>query len=161
MIQKVVIGIIAGTLIGMFITSFFLPAGTPVLEIFYTKITATSMATGFFCAIYAYFSKSKLHFKAKHHKRDDSVISENTNMMNENSTNDMLTRALNLTSKKGFLSSSERLRLRFRSTTLNNIACFQGATSFCFIFLLVLQFSDDQTFFQCAEIGIDPCQFRN
>ena len=73
------------------------------------------------------FTKSKLHFKAKHHKRDDSVISENTNMMNENSTNDMLTRALNLTSKKGFLSSSERLRLRFRSTTLNNIACFHSA----------------------------------
>ena len=72
-------------------------------------------------------AKSKLHFKAKDHNREDSVISENNNMMNENSTNDMLTRALNLTSKKGFISSSERLRLRFRSTTLNNIACFHSA----------------------------------
>tara|TARA_R110002073_G_scaffold108336_3_gene243387 strand:+ start:60046 stop:60438 length:393 start_codon:yes stop_codon:yes gene_type:complete len=60
MIQKITIGIVAGTLIGMFITSFFLPSGTPIVEIFYTKITASSILTGIFCSIYAYFSKSKL-----------------------------------------------------------------------------------------------------
>ena len=60
MIQKFVIGIIAGAIIGLFMTSFFLPAGTPVQELFWTKITATSMVTGFFCSIYAYLSKSKL-----------------------------------------------------------------------------------------------------
>jgi len=60
MIQKVLIGILAGTLIGMFISSFFLPKGTPIVEIFYTKITATSIVTGLFCSMYAYFSKSKL-----------------------------------------------------------------------------------------------------
>ena len=60
MIQKIVIGIVAGTLIGMFITSFFMLSGTPIIEIFFTKITATAIVTGFFCAIYAHFSKSKL-----------------------------------------------------------------------------------------------------
>ena len=60
MIQKAAIGIFLGTLIGLFTTSFFLPPGTPFIEIFWTKITATSMVTGFFCGIYAYMSKSKL-----------------------------------------------------------------------------------------------------
>ena len=59
MIQKIAIGVFTGTIIGLFMTSFFLGPGTPLQELFLTKITATSMVTGFFCAIYAYFSKSK------------------------------------------------------------------------------------------------------
>ena len=59
MIQKIAIGVFTGTIIGLFMTSFFLGPGTPLKELFLTKITATSMVTGFFCAIYAYFSKSK------------------------------------------------------------------------------------------------------
>ena len=60
MIQKICIGIIVGTLIGLFTTSFFLPKGTPIAEIFWTKITATSIITGVFCGMYASLSKSKL-----------------------------------------------------------------------------------------------------
>ncbi|MFY0630305.1 MAG: hypothetical protein JXR05_07975 [Flavobacteriaceae bacterium] len=60
MFQKILIGIVAGTVIGLFMTSFFLPASTPLKELFWTKITATAMITGFFCSIYAYLSKSKL-----------------------------------------------------------------------------------------------------
>lgn len=60
MIQKILTGIILGTLIGLFTTSFFLPKGTPIVEIFWTKITATSIVTGIACGIYAYLSKSKL-----------------------------------------------------------------------------------------------------
>lgn len=60
MIQKIFTGIFAGAVIGIFMTSFFLGVGTPLKELFLTKITATSMITGLFCGIYAYFSKSKL-----------------------------------------------------------------------------------------------------
>ncbi len=60
MIQKTLIGIILGGLIGLFTTSFFLPPVTELFEIFWTKITATSIITGMFCGIYAYLSKSKL-----------------------------------------------------------------------------------------------------
>jgi peptidoglycan/LPS O-acetylase OafA/YrhL len=60
MAQKIVIGILAGAVIGLFMTSFFLGPGTPLKELFLTKITATSMITGVFCAIYAHLSKSKL-----------------------------------------------------------------------------------------------------
>lgn len=60
MIQKISIGIIVGTLIGLFTTSFFLPSGTPIIEIFWTKITATSIITGIFSGMYAHLSKSKL-----------------------------------------------------------------------------------------------------
>ena len=60
MIQKILIGIITGALIGVFITSFFLPINTPFKELFLTKITATSIITGVFTGIYAYLSKSKL-----------------------------------------------------------------------------------------------------
>ncbi|MFD2568504.1 hypothetical protein [Pseudotenacibaculum haliotis] len=60
MIQKITIGVIVGAIIGLFMTSFFLPQETPIKELFLTKITATSMVTGLFCSIYAYFSKSKL-----------------------------------------------------------------------------------------------------
>ena len=59
MIQKIGIGVLAGAVIGLFMTSFFLPAETPLRALFFTKITATSMVTGFLCAIYAHFSKSK------------------------------------------------------------------------------------------------------
>jgi hypothetical protein len=60
MIQKIGIGIVVGTFIGLFTTSFFLPQETPVLEVFWAKITATSIVTGFFCGLYAHLSKSKL-----------------------------------------------------------------------------------------------------
>ena len=60
MIKKVLLGIVLGTLIGLFITSFFLPNNTPIFEIFWSKITATSIVTGVFCGMYASLSKSKL-----------------------------------------------------------------------------------------------------
>ncbi len=59
MIQKLGIGILTGAIIGLFITSFFLGPETPIKELFWTKITATSMITGLFCGIYGYFSRSK------------------------------------------------------------------------------------------------------
>lgn len=58
-IKKITIGIIAGTFIGMFMASYFLPSNTPMIEIFYTKITATAIITGLLCSVYAYFSRSK------------------------------------------------------------------------------------------------------
>lgn len=60
MIQKIFIGIIVGALIGLFTTSFFLPKGIHLFALFWTKITATSIVTGFFCGIYGHLSKSKL-----------------------------------------------------------------------------------------------------
>lgn len=60
MLQKIAIGIVTGAAIGIFMTSFFLPVSTPLIDIFLTKITATSMITGLFCGVYAYYSKSKL-----------------------------------------------------------------------------------------------------
>jgi peptidoglycan/LPS O-acetylase OafA/YrhL len=60
MIQKIIIGVVAGAIIGLFMTSFFLPQDATFKELFLTKITATSMITGFLCAIYAHLSKSKL-----------------------------------------------------------------------------------------------------
>jgi hypothetical protein len=60
MIQKVIIGILAGVFIGVFVTSFFLPIETVYKELFLTKITATSIITGFLAGIYAHLSKSKL-----------------------------------------------------------------------------------------------------
>lgn len=59
MIQKILTGIIAGTLLGMFITSLFIP-DAPLKELFWTKITATSIITGVLTGIYAHLSKSKL-----------------------------------------------------------------------------------------------------
>ena len=59
MIQKIGIGVLAGAVIGLFMTSFFLPPETPIKELFLTKITATSMVTGMLCSIYSYFSRSK------------------------------------------------------------------------------------------------------
>lgn len=60
LIQKILIGIVAGTILGMLMTSFFLPSGSSLEDLFLTKITAPAIVTGFFCAIYAYYSKSKL-----------------------------------------------------------------------------------------------------
>lgn len=59
MIQKVLIGIVAGTLLGMFVTSLFVPEA-PLKELFWAKITATSIITGALTGIYAHLSKSKL-----------------------------------------------------------------------------------------------------
>jgi peptidoglycan/LPS O-acetylase OafA/YrhL len=59
MIKKIIIGVLAGAVIGLFMTSFFLPPETPIKELFLTKITATSMVTGMLCSIYSYFSRSK------------------------------------------------------------------------------------------------------
>lgn len=58
MIYKVFIGVLAGTILGMMMTSIFLP-GVHLFALFWTKITSTAMITGFCCALYASFSKSK------------------------------------------------------------------------------------------------------
>ncbi|GGG91149.1 hypothetical protein GCM10011416_04650 [Polaribacter pacificus] len=60
MFKKALLGIFIGSLIGVFTTSFFLPTGTAINELFLTKITATSIITGLFSGIYAHLSKSKL-----------------------------------------------------------------------------------------------------
>lgn len=60
MIKKTFLGIIIGCIIGLFTTNFFLPSGTELIDVFWTKITATSIVTGLFCGIYAHLSKSKL-----------------------------------------------------------------------------------------------------
>ncbi len=60
MVRKILIGILAGFLIGVFTTSFFLPVTTPFTELVLTKITAASIITGVLTGIYASFSKSKL-----------------------------------------------------------------------------------------------------
>lgn len=60
MILKIFTGIITGCIVGLFITSFFLQSDTPLIEIFWTKITASSIVTGVLCGAYAHFSKSKL-----------------------------------------------------------------------------------------------------
>ncbi len=60
MLKKALLGIFIGVLIGVFTTSFFMSSGTPINELFLTKITATSIITGLFSGMYAYLSKSKL-----------------------------------------------------------------------------------------------------
>ena len=59
MLKKIIIGVFVGALIGVFITSIFLQEAN-LKELFLTKITATSIITGFFSSIYAALSKSKL-----------------------------------------------------------------------------------------------------
>lgn len=59
MIQKIFIGVLGGVFIGLFITSIFKPDDF-ITDLFLTKITATSMITGFLCGIYSHLSKSKL-----------------------------------------------------------------------------------------------------
>ncbi|QTE24081.1 hypothetical protein [Polaribacter cellanae] len=60
MIRKILTGIIAGTLIGMFVTSVIVTNTNNLLELFLTKITATSIIAGVFCGVYNSISKSKL-----------------------------------------------------------------------------------------------------
>lgn len=60
MIQKISTGILFGALVGMLITTMFVSKGSGLADLFLTKITATSIITGFLCGIYAHFSKSKL-----------------------------------------------------------------------------------------------------
>lgn len=59
MIQKILIGVISGTALGMFMTSMFLP-DVHLFALFWTKITSTAMIVGFLCGIYGHFSKSKI-----------------------------------------------------------------------------------------------------
>lgn len=59
MIQKITTGILVGAFIGLFTTSFFLPVDSSFKELFLTKITATSIITGFFVGVYAHLSRSK------------------------------------------------------------------------------------------------------
>jgi|TARA_R110002049_G_scaffold86767_4_gene220332 hypothetical protein len=60
MINKILTGLISGILVGVFVTAIILPETNNLLELFLTKITATSIITGFLCGVYANFSKSKL-----------------------------------------------------------------------------------------------------
>ena len=60
MVKKAVLGIALGALIGVFTTSFFMTPSKSIIELFLTKITATSIITGLLCGVYAYLSKSKL-----------------------------------------------------------------------------------------------------
>lgn len=60
MIKKIILGVFIGALIGIFTTSFFLPPDASFKEIFFTKITATSIVTGIVTGAYAFLSKSKL-----------------------------------------------------------------------------------------------------
>ncbi|MGB0890709.1 MAG: hypothetical protein ACPGUU_00060 [Flavobacteriaceae bacterium] len=59
MVQKIIIGILSGIILGMFVTSLFVPED-PIKDLFFTKITATSIVTGLLTGIYAHLSKSKL-----------------------------------------------------------------------------------------------------
>ena len=59
MIKKIAIGISAGAIIGIFITSIFVNDDS-ILDLFLTKITATSIITGLLCGIYDHLSNSKL-----------------------------------------------------------------------------------------------------
>jgi hypothetical protein len=60
MIKKIAIGLFSSTVIGMLMTSIFLPVDSSLFEIFWTKITATSIIVGLLTSIYGHFSKSKL-----------------------------------------------------------------------------------------------------
>ena len=60
MIKKIAIGLFSSTIIGMLMTSIFLPVDSSLFEIFLTKITATSIIVGLLTSIYGHFSKSKL-----------------------------------------------------------------------------------------------------
>lgn len=60
MIQKVLIGLISGVFVGVFVTAIILPDTSNLLELFLTKITATSIITGVLCGIYTKLSNSKL-----------------------------------------------------------------------------------------------------
>ena len=59
MIQKIIVGIISGALLGMLVTSLFV-SDASIKELFLTKITATSIITGILIGAYGHLSKSKL-----------------------------------------------------------------------------------------------------
>lgn len=60
MIKKISIGIFFGALVGIFVTAVIISNTNNLQELFFTKITETSIITGFLCGIYAHLSKSKL-----------------------------------------------------------------------------------------------------
>lgn len=60
MIKKILLGVLAAAIIGMFVNSFFVSPETSYRSLFFSKITLTSMITGFLCGIYSSLSKSKL-----------------------------------------------------------------------------------------------------
>lgn len=60
MIHKILLGLVSGAFIGLFVTAIILPNTSNFLELFLTKITATSIITGILCGIYAHLSNSKL-----------------------------------------------------------------------------------------------------
>ena len=51
MINKILTGLISGILVGVFVTAIILPETNNLLELFLTKITATSIITGFLCGV--------------------------------------------------------------------------------------------------------------
>lgn len=59
MIYKVCLGGVAGVILGMYMTSFFMTPGVHLFALFWTKITAPTIVTGMFCGLYAHFSRSK------------------------------------------------------------------------------------------------------
>ncbi|MFC2109964.1 hypothetical protein ACFLRU_00425 [Bacteroidota bacterium] len=54
--KKISLGILAGALIGILISSYFVNDYT-FEKVIYTKITLTSIITGFICGFYAIYSK--------------------------------------------------------------------------------------------------------
>ncbi|MCL7755052.1 hypothetical protein [Polaribacter sp. Z022] len=60
MFQKIIIGILSGFLIGLFVTSIFVSKETTFIDLFLSKITATSIITGGVCGVFAHKIKSKL-----------------------------------------------------------------------------------------------------
>jgi uncharacterized membrane protein YeaQ/YmgE (transglycosylase-associated protein family) len=61
MLQKISLGIITGAGIGMIITSMFLDETKTLVNLFLTKITATSIISGLVCGVIASEIKSKLN----------------------------------------------------------------------------------------------------
>lgn len=61
MLQKIFIGILSGVVIGMAITTLFLDEQKTLVNLFLTKITATSIVTGLVCGFWASIIKSKLN----------------------------------------------------------------------------------------------------
>ena len=60
MIKKIAVGLLSGTIIGMLISSFFLPSNFYILDLLWSKITATSIIVGMLTSIYGHLSKSRL-----------------------------------------------------------------------------------------------------
>lgn len=60
MIKKIIIGVLAAALVGMFVNSFFVGPETSYRSLLFSKIAVTSIFTGFLCGIYSSLSQSKL-----------------------------------------------------------------------------------------------------